>query len=154
MTCDLSDSELDKVLLGYIHSRKLLSFVIVTVREKTFYTNWFSSRLSLLCRRRFCYWRFFDSIAPFQNNRSNEKRHQKCWGRSFCTFHAYNWLTGKKVKCHLRSIASITKHKMWLPNRVVECHHFPNLVISYHFHLVNNSVVFYKSIARFQSWDS
>ena len=36
IVCDLSDSQLDKVLLGYIHSRKLLSFVIVTVREKLF----------------------------------------------------------------------------------------------------------------------
>ena len=36
IVCDLLDSQLDKVLLGYIHSRKLLSFVIVTVREKLF----------------------------------------------------------------------------------------------------------------------
>ena len=86
MACNLSDSELDKVLLGYIHSRKLLSFVIVTVREKTFYTNWFSSRLSLLCRRRFCYWRFFDSIVPFQNNRCNEKKTPEMLGKKFLYF--------------------------------------------------------------------
>ena len=149
MACNLSDSELDKVLLGYIHSRKLLSFVIVTVREKTFYTNWFSSRLSLLCRRRFCYWRFFDSIVPFQNNRCNEKKDTRNVGEEvFVLFMLIIDWRERKLSVIWEVYASITKHKMWLPSRVVVCHHFPNLVISSHYHLVNNIFVIFLSFCR------
>ena len=99
--------------------------LLFPVWEKSF-TNWFSSRLSLLYRR--LLFKVLLYIKCIHKSKRPQKRqYQKYIGEEkVLCISCYNWLTGKKVKCHLRSSSRILLSiNRYFLSHVTICHHFP-----------------------------